>query len=193
MSTLVSSPFYCFLATQNGNLGSEKFGRLGKTVFDRAYRHIGLHHFTSCFDWSLFVCPRGHRLALYRIGNFGSWALVSQLLRYLLFSTPFLLYYFILSLLPVFVDPASGRVCNGCPDTSPGWILIELLGRGWLGLGCGDDHIPIIDCMKIFCREGQKERRQEEIMPFGITAQSAITAFWAPKLDNKQLLNLRYL
>jgi hypothetical protein len=45
-----------------------------------------------------------------------------------------------------------------CPDASRGWILIDLLEDGGLDLGCGDDHIPIIDCMKIFCTEGKKER-----------------------------------
>lgn len=73
------SEYYCittlrffFLATQNGTLGIEKFGRLGKTVFDRAYRLVDLHRLHLVFDGgSLSVCPRGRLLALYRIGNLG--------------------------------------------------------------------------------------------------------------------------
>jgi hypothetical protein len=45
------------------------------------------------------------------------------------------------------------------PDASRGWILIDLLEDvGW-NFGCGDDHIPIIDCMKISCGEGQKRKK----------------------------------
>jgi len=30
--------------------------------------------------------------------------------------------------------------------------------------GCGDDHVHIIDCMKIFCREGKKEEWKKDCL-----------------------------
>jgi hypothetical protein len=51
-----------------------------------------------------------------------------------------------------------------CPDASRGWILIDLLEDGGLDLGCGDDHIPIIDCMKIFCEGKKGDWKKERLL-----------------------------
>jgi len=55
----------------------------------------------------------------------------------------------------MFADLAFGRVRNAFPRCFVGLDPDRFVEDGWLG--CGDDHIPIIDCMKIFCREGKKE------------------------------------
>jgi hypothetical protein len=77
------------------------------------------------------------------------------------------LYYFV-SLLASCTGPASGRACSGLPrcferldpdrfvEGSVAWDLaVEMI------------IYPIIDCMKILCREGRKERRlRRKEMPF---------------------------
>jgi hypothetical protein len=124
-----------FLATQNGNLGSEKFGRLGKIVFDRAYRLVGLHRLHLVLMVGLFVYPRGYRLALYRIGN---------LATELLFLTccdiiSCFQHHYCCTILCFITCFPWARLLVGpamtCPDASPGWLLIDLLEDGSLELG----------------------------------------------------------
>jgi hypothetical protein len=69
------------------------------------------------------------------------------------------------------------------PNASRGWILIDLLEERGL---TGDDHIPIIDCMKICCGEGKKEC-------FLDCSSVSVIAFRESELDNKKLLNFRNL
>jgi hypothetical protein len=42
------------------------------------------------------------------------------------------------------------------------------------GFGCGDDHIPTIDCMKIFCREGKKENGRKNAFGLQLSQRDSV-------------------
>jgi hypothetical protein len=106
----------------------------------------------------------------------------------LVFNTNFvvLLFHYLLH-----VGPAFGRACNSLPRCFAGLDPDRFVGgcglELWLWRRSYTHHRLYEDLLR---RRTEKKEDLEGRMRFGNTAQSAITAFWASKLDNKKPLNL---
>jgi hypothetical protein len=92
-------------------------------------------------------------------------AIVSQLaaISSLVFSTTFVILFHVRHSF-LFADPVPDRVCNSFPRCFEGLDPDRFVGGRGL---TGDDHIPIIDCMKICCGEGKKGEGKERML-FGL-------------------------